>query len=294
VGSENRAIRRARIKAERKAAAKAIKKPEPEKPEPPQKGWLPWHDTLRNVLSLGAMVIANVIFVAVWVVAVFLIAVSPNWSRRMKVSATATLTIILIVLDAIAIYRHQDAGPEEIASAVLRITSYQKATDTSMGGSVQITPVGAQLYPNGRFQYPIAIRSNGDGAILNYNYHFRQLLSNRLLTIAEEHKEFEESTKEFFADAQKAKQQKITDIISLLNRNDTAALAQPKIDYDRATVDKVSQGQQFIYNFVVVRYTDKESIKNSKYYIAEYCGRETGRGSFVECGFHNFMKHAEE
>jgi hypothetical protein len=68
-----------------------------------------------------------------------------------------------------------------------------------------------------------------------------------------------------------------------------AILAQPNAGYDKPTVDKISQSTQFLYNFLMVRYTDKDSIKNNK-----YCGRDGGNGSFNECGYHNSMKLAEE
>jgi hypothetical protein len=161
------------------------------------------------------------------------------------------------------------------------------------GGSVQLTSLPARLMPDGSFKAPVAIVSKGDEEILNYTYHFQQQVTNRILDLKEEHEAFEEAAKQFFADAKTAKGQEIKGIANLLKPNDIAVIMQPVISLDKDTMEKILHQQQFLYDFVVVRYTDKDSVKKNRYYIAEHCAREDALGSSIPCRLHNFMKADE-
>ncbi len=157
---------------------------------------------------------------------------------------------------------------------------------------MQVFPSGVELNSNGKFKFPLTIRNNGEEPIINYGYWFHQVVTNRILTIAEENAEFENATKNFLSDARANKPNRKVFIGNLLKLTDAAQIAQSNDGLDKATVDNLSQGRQFVYNFLVVHYTDKQSIKDNKYYIAEYCGR--GVGPIVPCAFHNIMKRPED
>jgi hypothetical protein len=160
----------------------------------------------------------------------------------------------------------------------------------AIGGSFQITTAAPQLSPNGLFDFPVAMRNNGDDSILNYSYWFGQRPTDKLLTIAEENKYFDEATKVFL---EHLEEQKTPNIINLLKPGDTAVISQPKVHYDRDAFNRIAQGQEFVYDFVVVHYTDKKSIAERAYYIAEYCARRGVGLGMVPCQLHNFMKTPE-
>ncbi|WP_316223620.1 hypothetical protein [Bradyrhizobium sp. SZCCHNS30581] len=254
---------------------------------------------MHRVLDLGAtgvfvslaiggftasdIVVANVLFFLALAVSLILIGRSANWStRRSRILATATVVVLLGLLDAIVLFRHSDATT----------SLQQKPTEVVSGGNVQVFPSGVELNPNGKFKFPLTIRNNGEEPIINYGYWFRQAVTDRILTIAEENAEFEKATKNFLSDARANKPNRKLFIGNLLKLTDTAQIAQSNEGLDKATVDNISQGRQFVYNFLVVHYTDKQSIKDNKYYIAEYCGR--GVGPIVPCAFHNIMKRPED
>lgn len=86
-------------------------------------GWLPWQERYRNFISLGAtgllagvaataftaadMLIAGVLFGAVWLTSVLIILIAPNWSRRLKATALVAITLLLVALYGLAYYRHE-------------------------------------------------------------------------------------------------------------------------------------------------------------------------------------------
>jgi hypothetical protein len=180
-----------------------------------------------------------------------------------------------------------------IAEALILHRHYQKPDDLSAGGTLQFEPARVNSFQDG-FRYQMIMRSYGEGVVLNYHYEFYQLPTTRILTPDEEKKEFENFAEKFYATAKKVKQQKTSDIFNRLNKADVLLITQPDVVFDKAEVDEISRGKTFIYNFLVVSYSDQESIKDNKYYFAEYCGRYVGPGITAPCRLHNFMKHPEE
>jgi hypothetical protein len=163
------------------------------------------------------------------------------------------------------------------------------------GANIRFAVEAPRQLLNGRFAFPIQIIGISEEATLNYSYHFRQILTNRKLTFAEENKEFDDATKDFYADVEHAKRMKPFEGISgRLNYHDVMQLTQPEVQYDQQTVDDINQGKQFLYNFVVFRYTDKDSREQNRYYDAEFCARYTPVGAYNECFFHNFLKKTEQ
>jgi hypothetical protein len=201
---------------------------------------------------------------------------APNLSSKVKV--------IWIILTAFPMLAEGYVLRSHLASGVGGIEG---------GASVRITVVPPRKLNDG-YAFPVAVQNTGKQSVLNYSYHFRQSLVSGILTVAEENKEFDSATKAFYSDVQLAKRIKIDAIANSLGLHEVIQLTQPGNHFDDGTFAAISQGKQFLYNFLIFRYTDPNSRGDNKYYDAEFCARYDPAGGFQECTFHNFIKKPEQ
>jgi hypothetical protein len=124
---ERRALRRAQIRAEQRAGALAQSPPPVETAAPASvvygdgSGWRERYHRFFNLAAFGLlagitataftaadMVIAALIFFAVWATSILLVVTAPDWSRQLRTISAVAITLVLGSLNAIALYRHAD------------------------------------------------------------------------------------------------------------------------------------------------------------------------------------------
>ena len=143
------------------------------------------------------------------------------------------------------------------------------------GASINFSIPPIKKMPNGLNILPIRVTNSGDAPMLNYTYHFAQSFSGHLLTSKEENDLFNEYVgSKFYPEIEKAtpEQRLPDDIFNSLVPGGYFELSQPNKEYNDDSIQQMSNEKLFVYDFLVVRYTDKLSMKKT-YYYAEYCAR---------------------
>jgi hypothetical protein len=162
------------------------------------------------------------------------------------------------------------------------------------GASVILTALGPMPLRDGSYNFPVKIDTQGEDSVLNYTYWFGQHISDHILTVQEENKQFDElAGSKFYPDIEKADKENISPdaIFNRLDHGQALQLMQPKIKLDSNQLNQINSEKLFVYDFLVFRYTDKSSLQKRNYYYAEFCGRYmVSSGGVIPCPYHNFTK----
>jgi hypothetical protein len=169
-----------------------------------------------------------------------------------------------------------------------------EAPSLLQGASINFSIPPVEKMPNGSNILRIRVTNSGDTPMLNFSYHYGQTFSRRLLTAVEENDLFNEYVgSKFYPDIEKAtpEQRLPDDIFSSLVPGGYFELSQPNKEYNDDQIQQMTNEELFVYDFLIVRYTDKLSMKKT-YYYAEYCAQRLFIGNTINpCGNHNFLKH---
>jgi hypothetical protein len=162
------------------------------------------------------------------------------------------------------------------------------------GASVNFSIPPVEKMPDGSNILQIRVTNSGDTPMLNFSYHYAQSFSGRLLTVVEENDLFNEYvSSKFYPELEKAtpEQRLPDDIFSSLVPGGYFELSQPNKEYNEDQIQQMTNEKLFVYDFLVVRYTDKLSMKKT-YYYAEFCAQRLFIGNTINpCANHNFLKH---
>jgi hypothetical protein len=163
------------------------------------------------------------------------------------------------------------------------------------GASVNFSIPPVKKMPTGSNILPIRVTSSGDATVLNFTYQFAQSISDKLITVEEENKLFNEYVgSKFYPGIEKAtpEQRLPNDIFNNLVPGGYFELSQPNKEYDDDQIQQMKNEKLFVYDFLVIRYTDKFPMRQT-YYYGEYCARRLFvKNTITPCGVHNFLKHS--
>lgn len=232
-------------------------------------------------LTVGAdPMLLIVLLVAGWVFAILGI-LSSNLSDRTAKFACFWAAVFFAIEGALL---HLHAVPSSLATDSMSLTN---------GASITFSLPPTKMMADGLNILPIRVTSSGDADLLNYTYYFGQAISDHLLSIREENNQFDRSvTQKFYPEIQKASAEQLfpEEIYNSLSPGGWFELGQPRGELSGDQIDRLKKGLLFLYDFLVVRYTDKNSMRK-RYYYGEYCARRLFSGvTVLPCAYHNFIK----
>jgi hypothetical protein len=125
--------------------------------------------------------------------------------------------------------------------------------------------------------------------MLNRDALFYQLISTKRLSPAEEdHIYVSRIGKAFTSPGQEEnyRRRTSTETGDDLAPGETAELINTNFYLSQSDIDKFSRGDLYIYNFLIMRYEDPESIKIGRIYYIEHCAVMSAMGT-TSCSSHN-------
>jgi len=160
------------------------------------------------------------------------------------------------------------------------------------GPLVRIEDLTATRRNDGTYIYPILIENAGDQPLVNRDVLFYQLISTRPLSSGQEDYVYMSRIGTAFTSAS---QQKIylerngTDMSDDLAPGESVELINSNFYLSQNDIDKFSKGDLVIYNFLIMRYEDPDSLKSGKFFYTEHCTILSVAGG-TNCSSHNVSK----
>ena len=161
----------------------------------------------------------------------------------------------------------------------------------SAGPLVKIEDLAATRRNDGTYIYPILIRNTGDQPMLNRDALFYQLISTKRLSPAQEdHIYVSRIGKAFTSPGQEENYRRRTSAETPddLAPGESVKLINTNFYLSQSDIDKFGRGDLYIYNFLIMRYGDPDSIKAGRILYIEHCAVMSKMGT-TSCSSHNVL-----
>ena len=159
----------------------------------------------------------------------------------------------------------------------------------TIGPLVKIEDLAATRRNDGTYIYPILIRNTGDQPMLNRDALFYQLISTKRLSPAQEDYIYVSRIGKAFTNPSQEENYRSRTSAETpddLAPGESAELINTNFYLSQSDIDKFGSGDLYIYNFLIMRYGDPESIKTGRILYIEHCAVMSNMGT-TSCSSHN-------
>ena len=159
----------------------------------------------------------------------------------------------------------------------------------SIGPLVKIEDLAATRRNDGTYIYPILISNTGDQSMLNRDALFYQLISTKRLSPAQEDYIYVSRIGKAFTNPSQEENYRSRTSAETpddLAPSESAELINGNFYLSQSDIDKFGRGDLYVYNFLIMRYGDPESIKTGRIFYIEHCAVMSNMGT-TSCSSHN-------
>jgi hypothetical protein len=210
--------------------------------------------------------------------------VSAPWAEL----AIAAVILAIILPTSIVIYNGQ---------------RWQSVVDLlKSGANIRISDLPAAKRSDGSYYFQIRLNNTGSLPGKDWDLIFSTKNTTHILSANEEDKLFSDATEhqlgvilgfgQFLAESfpkflkEHRAKANVIGVLDMVNHNQSITSEQIK---------EIDDKKSFLYNFVLLRYTDDAAEKEGIHYFASHCSRyDAAIRGFVQCASHNFEKKVAE